>query len=69
MALHAVIPDQGIHNGVVKGVTHVKAARHVGWRNHDAIRIARSAGFEAALCFPFGVQISFDQRWVECLVH
>ena len=37
LALHAVVADQGIHQGVLEGVAHVQRAGDVGRRQHDAV--------------------------------
>ena len=58
-AAHAVVADQGIHDGVLKGVPHVQAAGDVGRGDHDAVggagrprrgcRVGRGGGEIAAL--------------------
>ena len=35
--LHAVKSNQRIHDGVLKPVTHMQAARHIGWRDNYAV--------------------------------
>ena len=39
LALHARAADEDVLDGVVQHVTHVQHARHIGGRNHDAIRL------------------------------
>jgi len=39
---HAVIANQRVHDGVLEGMSHVQAARHVWWRDHDAVGVART---------------------------
>jgi hypothetical protein len=44
LAAHAVIADQGIHDGVLEGVAHVQAAGDVRRRDHDAVRVVAGGG-------------------------
>ena len=37
-AAHPVIADQHVHQRLLERVTHVQRARHVGWRELDAVR-------------------------------
>ena len=55
VALHAVITHQGIHDGVLEGVTHVQAARDIGRRNHDAVGLTLATRLEVAIFFPYPV--------------
>ena len=34
---HAVVPDQAIHNRLVKGMPHVQGARDVRWRELNRV--------------------------------
>lgn len=47
VAFHSVVARQGIHNGVLKCMTHMQPAGHVRRRNHDAIGITLTRGFKA----------------------
>ena len=69
IALHAVIADQRIHHGVLKCVAHVKAARDVGRRDHDAVRLAVASRCEVPTLLPLGIQILLDGMWIERVVH
>ena len=55
-APHALIADQNIHQGLLKGVPHVQTARHVRGRQHDAIGRAPAAGREIAALLPVSVK-------------
>ena len=50
--LHAVVTRQGIHDGVLEGVSHVQTAGDVGWWNDDAVPIADAAGLKITAAFP-----------------
>src|SRR5690606_17647662 len=69
VALHAVVADQAIHDGVVEAVTHVQAAGDVGRRDHDAVGITLAGGLEVAALFPGVVPVLLDGLGVEGLVH
>ena len=45
-SLHALIANQGIHQGLVKRMAHMQRTRHVGRRDQDAVTIPGVAGFE-----------------------
>ena len=36
-AVHPVVTGERVHDGVLERMPHVQSARHVRWRNHDAI--------------------------------
>ena len=69
VALHAVVADQGIHDGVVEAVAHVQAAGDVGRGDHDAVGTALARGLEVAALFPGAVPVLLDGLGVEGLVH
>ena len=50
--LHAVVTRQGIHDGVLEGVSHVQTAGDVGRWNDDAVALADTAGLKVAAAFP-----------------
>ena len=54
VALHPLIADQDILQGVVQGVAHVKLARDIGGRHHDRKRFPASVhlGVEILLFHP-----------------
>ena len=67
---HAVVTYQRIHNGVLKGMTHVQAARYIRGRKHHAIGVmTRCGGFEMSVVFPNGVPFAFDAKGVVGFVH
>src|SRR3712207_1291648 len=57
VALHAGSANEGVLDGAVERVPHVQRPRHVGWRQHYAIRflIVARAGLERAAALPLGV--------------
>src|SRR5205807_10325597 len=57
VALHPLPPDHDVLQKLLEGVAHVKRARHVGWREDDAERLAARArsSAEVAPPLPFGV--------------
>lgn len=67
VALHAMQPDQRVHQGVLEGVSHVQRARDIGRRQHDAVgRVGRIAGWlEMAGGFPLLIPTGFDVFWLE----
>ena len=56
---HAVITDQGIHDGVLKGVAHMQTARHVWRGNRYAKGRSVTRRLESTLRFPRFVQGAF----------
>jgi len=78
VALHAVVADQAVHDGVVEAVTHVQAAGDVGRRDHDAVGVALTlwlvgraiaSRFEIAVLLPGLVPLLFDGLGVESFFH
>ncbi len=67
--LHAVIARQGIHESVLKGVSHMQGAGHVGRWDHDAVGFTASLGGEITRLFPVPVPALFDVLRVVGLVH
>ncbi len=67
--LHPPPADQGVHDGVLEGVTHVQAAGDVGWRNHDGEGVALARGREPSVVFPALVPAGFDAFGLVGLVH
>ena len=57
---HAVITRQGIHNGIVKTMTHVQATCDVRRRNHDGKCIAFLRRFKVTVVFPSFVPFFLD---------
>ena len=69
VAKHAVVTNQGIHDGVLKRVTHMQCARHIGRGNHDAVRFAVTLRSEIAVLFPGAIPALFDCLRVVCFIH
>ena len=70
-ALHALIADHGIHDGLLEGVTHMQTAGDVRRRDHDAETFLAfiAIRLKVALLFPVLVKRLFDILWVICLFH
>jgi hypothetical protein len=68
-AFHAVVADQGVHDGFLETVAHVQAAGDIGRWNHDGVGLALAAGGEVALFLPFLVPTGFDIGGLVGLVH
>ncbi len=66
---HALITDHGIHNGLLKTMPHMQAARDIGRRDHDAIGIALAGGPEIALVFPGLIPGGFDLLRLVGFIH
>jgi len=69
VAAHAVIADQGIHEGVLEGVTHVQRTGDVGRRDHDAVGGVPVAGREIAVALPVLVPALFQAVRIVALIH
>ncbi len=69
VTLHAVIANQGIHDSVLVGMTHVQATSHIGRRDHDAIRLLTTARSKVITFFPGFVPALFDGVGVISLIH
>lgn len=69
--LHALIADQGIHDGLLEGVTHMQTAGDVWRRDHDAEAFLAfiTIRLKVALLLPVLVKRLFDILWVICLFH
>lgn len=70
-ALHALVANHGIHDGLLEGMTHMQTAGDVRRRDHDAEALLAfiTIRFEIALLFPVLVKRLFDILWVVCLFH
>src|SRR3569833_1638883 len=66
---HALRAEQRIHNGGLEGMAHVKAARDIGRRNHDAVGWAVTLRSEITVLFPNLIPALFDRVGVVSLVH
>ena len=67
---HTVVAHQGIHHGIIEPVAHVKAARDVGRRDHDAVGTgARVGGPEIAVFLPPLIPALFDGMRFVRLFH
>ena len=71
VAPHAVVAGQRIHDGVLEGVAHVQAARHIRRRDDNAVVVAVGVdlGVEMAGLFPALVPAGFDLGGVVGFVH
>ena len=70
IAAHAVIAGESIHDGVIKGMTHVQCAGDIGWRDHDAVVLfAATARLEIAFGFPFLIPAFFYCVWLINFFH
>ena len=71
LALHAVVTDQGVHQGLLEGVTHVQAAGDVRRRDHDAegVFAGVAVGLEVTLGFPVLIERLFDGVVIKSLFH
>ncbi|MNT34639.1 hypothetical protein D3C72_1706330 [compost metagenome] len=70
-ALHALVTDHGIHDGLLESMTHMQTAGDVRRRDHDAEGLFAfiAVRLEIALLFPVLVKRLFDISWVVCLFH
>src|SRR5690606_23589243 len=57
---HTVKTRQGIHDGIVKTMTHVQATSDVWWRNHDTERFAFFRRLKVTTLFPSLVPFFLD---------
>ena len=70
LAAHAVIADQGIHDGVLEGVAHVQAAGDIRRRDHDGVWVfARGGGGKVAPFLPDPIPTLFQGLGVVVLVE
>ena len=69
VAGHAVIADQGVHNGFLEAMSHMQATRHIGRWNHDAVGLFATLGSKIAIALPLFVPAGFDVGGLECLFH
>ena len=71
VALHAAPADEHVLQGVIERMPHVQAARHVRWRDHDAIGLLRRfrMGAESSGLLPLRVAAGFDLLGVVGLVE
>jgi len=70
-ALHALVADHGVHDGLLESMTHMQTAGDVRRRDHDAEGLFAfvAVRLEIALLFPVLVKRLFDIAWVICLFH
>ena len=70
-ALHALVANHGIHDGLLEGMTHMQTAGDVRRRDHDAETFLAfiAIRLKVALLFPVLVKRLFDILWVVCLFH
>ena len=68
-ATHALVADQGVHNGVLEPMTHVQRAGYIGWRDHDAVGRSFPGRREQPARFPMVVPFFLDGAGVVSLFH
>ena len=68
---HALITDQGIHDGLLESMAHVQATGDVWRRDHDAVIAVAAVAtrFEIALAFPVLVHRLFNGVRIKRLFH
>ena len=68
---HALKTAQYILQRIVQRMAHMQAARHIGRRNDNGVRLSfrHATGFETALVFPRLVKAGFDCRRVKGFVE
>ena len=62
VAVHAVVADKRVHEGVLEGVAHVQRAGDIGWRQQDAVEglVLFGPHAEVVGALPVGVPAFFD---------
>src|SRR5690606_12260070 len=63
---HTVVTGQGIHNGIVKAMTHVQVTSDVLWRKHDTEGVAFLSWLKVAVLFPGLVPFFLDLGRIVC---
>ena len=72
---HAFKAAQNILQRIVQRMAHMQAARHIGRRNNDGIRLGlrvlgeHATGFEAALIFPRLIEAGFNRGRVKSFIE
>ena len=73
LPLHPCPADEDVHQGVLKGMTHMQGAGNIGRRQHDAVGGAIAAWAEHLLLLPELITGTFDvgrrKRAVEGIAH
>ena len=69
VSLHASVANNGIHEAMLKTMTHMQSASHIRWWNHDAKRCATRirlgvTGRKIVVLFPFLVPALFNFLWL-----
>lgn len=67
--LHPAETHQGVHEGVVEPMAHMKAAGHIGGGNHDREWDPLAGGGEVPRRFPILVPALLDRVGFVSLVH
>jgi hypothetical protein len=57
---HSMVTGQGIHEGVLEGMTHVQRPGDIGRGDHDAEGITATGHSKVAVLFPGLVPALFD---------
>ncbi len=69
VAKHPVISNEGIHQRILKGMPHVQAAGHIGWRDGNTISRAIASRSEIITRFPLLVYAFLDRVRVVGLIE
>ena len=59
VALHAVVTNQGVHDGFLKAVPHMQAAGDIRWGDGNAIGFTLTGRLEVAFALPGFVPAGF----------
>ncbi|CQR23062.1 Uncharacterised protein [Yersinia enterocolitica] len=70
-ALHTLITNQGIHDGLLERMAHVQATGDVRRRDHDAVAFFTGIAvrLEITLFFPVFIQRLFDFLRAVCFIE
>jgi len=68
-AAHAVVAREAVHDGLVKGVTHMQRAGHIRRRQLDReiFPVGVKRGLRVSALFPFRAPMGFNRLWLEAL--
>ena len=69
LTFHAVVANEGVHDGLLETVSHVQCAGHIGRRDRYAVSAVTILGCEVILRFPLGIPLRFDCRRRKRFIH